>query len=262
MMAVMPEIQGRLTGQVAIVTGAGTGIGRAVAQALASEGARLVLVGRRPEPLRETAATLPEGAAMVMAADVTAAGAPASIAGRALEAWHRIDVLVNNAGVNLPARALDEVSLEGWRQVVDINLNGVFALTQAVLPVMRAQQSGTIVNISSVAGLEASLISGPAYSASKAAVNSFTESINLAERHRGIRACAVCPGEVATPILKQRPKPPPEAAFATMLQPEDLAAIVLLVATLPARAAVELVHVRPTILRQFVELGTEESRSG
>ena len=105
------------------------------------------------------------------------------------------------------------------------------------------------MNVSSIAGHSASVLSGPAYSAAKAAVNSLTQSINLSERRHGIRACAICPGEVATPIMAKRPKPPSEAAIATMLQPEDLAETIVAVAGLPQRAAVELVLITPTVLR-------------
>src|SRR5207302_8274676 len=128
-------------------------------------------------------------------------------------------------------------------------LHGTFQVTGAALPAMRRQGGGTIVNVSSIAGVTASLLAGPAYSAAKAAVVSFTQSINLAERSHGIRACAICPGEVATPIMERRPHPPSAAARATMLQPEDIAETILHVAALPDRAAVELVTIRPTVLR-------------
>jgi NAD(P)-dependent dehydrogenase (short-subunit alcohol dehydrogenase family) len=172
---------------------------------------------------------------------------------RVLSAWGRIDVLVNNAGLNVPKRDLDEVSIEDWRAIVDGNLNGPFILTRAVLPTMRQQRGGTIINISSMAGVRPSILSGPAYGASKAALNSFTESINAAERRHGIRACVICPGEVETPIMDLRPYPPSAAARKTMLQPEDVAEAALLVAALPPRAAVELILIRPTILRDVNE---------
>jgi NADP-dependent 3-hydroxy acid dehydrogenase YdfG len=122
-----------------------------------------------------------------------------------------------------------------------------------VLPSMRERHTGTIINVSSMAGKRASLLSGVAYSAAKAALNSFTDSINLAERPNGIRACVICPGEVATPIMKLRPYPPSDEAMATMLQPEDVAAAVLLVASLPQRAAIEEILIRPTVLRDVGE---------
>lgn len=244
---------GRLQGQTAIVTGAGTGIGRACAVALTGEGARVLLVGRRTEPLQETAGMLAEGTAVVYAADLTDESACEAVAQRALSEWGRIDILVNNAGINVPARDLEILSVEDWRRVIDADLNAPFMLTRATLPAMRERRSGTIINVSSAAGLRPSALSGPAYGAAKHALNAFTESINLVERPRGIRACAVCPGEVETPIMDLRPNPPSVAARATMLQPEDVADAVLLVAALPPRALVDLISIRPTFPRDVSE---------
>ena len=252
-------MEARLAGMVAIVTGAGSGIGRATACALAAEGARVALVGRRAPHLEAVRAAI-GSEALTFPADVSDEAQVSSLVAGVEDAWGRIDIVVNSAGVNVPARALEQVSGANWRQILDINLTGPFLLTRAVLPAMRRQRAGTIVNVSSMAALTVSHLSGPAYSASKAALNSFTESINLAERHNGIRACAICPGEVATAILEQRPHPPSLAARATMLQPEDLAQTILLVATLPPRATIELVLIRPTTLRDFGDDAREAGR--
>ena len=245
----------RLDGQVAIVTGAGTGIGRAAALAFAREGARVVLVGRRREPLEETATAVRDegGSALVHPADLTDPAAIDGLVARTLSEYGAIDILVNNAGINVPERDLAQLSVEDWKAVIDGDLNGPFMLTRAVLPSMRERRRGTVVNVSSMAGVRASILSGPAYSAAKSALNSFTDSINLAERAHGIRACAVCPGEVETPIMELRPYPPSSEARATMLQPEDVAEAILLVAALPQRAAIELILIRPTVLRDVTE---------
>jgi NAD(P)-dependent dehydrogenase (short-subunit alcohol dehydrogenase family) len=242
---------GRLEGQVAVVTGAGSGIGRATALALAGAGARVALVGRRAAPLEEVRGLVEAGAgtALVVPADIAESDTGRRVVEAVVGHWDRLDVLVNNAGMNVPGRALDVVTEADWQAVLQVNLTGTFLLTQAALPVMRRQGSGTVVNVSSIAGYRPSPVSGPAYSAAKAAVNSFTESVNQAERRHGIRACAICPGEVATPIMDRRPVPPTPEERAAMLQPEDLAETVLLVASLPKRAAVELVLVRPTSVR-------------
>jgi NADP-dependent 3-hydroxy acid dehydrogenase YdfG len=243
----------RLAGQVAIVTGGGTGIGEATAVALAREGARVAVVGRRAEPIEALAArvTAEGGTALAFPADVTDPDAVQGLVNEVREQWGRVDVLVNSAGVNVPRRDLASLSVADWDAVLRINLTGTFLVTHAVLPIMREQRSGTVVNVSSIAGYRAMALTGPAYNAAKAGVNAFTESINLAERRHGIRACAVCPGEVATPILDKRPEPPSPEARATMLQPEDLAETVLFVATLPQRATVELLTINPTEQRDW-----------
>ena len=244
---------GRLAGQAAVVTGAGSGIGRATALALGRAGARVVLAGRRPGALEDTAAALRAAGAVALThpGDVTLPETAPALAAAAERAWGRLDILVNNAGANVPVRDLDQLSVDGWRTVFDANLHSTFLVTASALPLMRRQGGGTIVNVASVAGLTASLLSGPAYSAAKSAVVSFTQSVNLAERRHGVRACAICPGEVATPIMDLRPFPPSAEARATMLQPEDVADAILLVVSLPPRATVDLVTIRPTVLRDF-----------
>jgi NADP-dependent 3-hydroxy acid dehydrogenase YdfG len=249
---------GRLDGQVAIVTGGGSGIGEATAVALAREGARVAVAGRRQQPLDEVvnAVTSAGGTALAAPLDVADPEAVTAAVGDVAERWGRVDLLVNNAGVNVPQRELASMTVPDWNTVVHINLTGTFLMTQAVLPYMRSQQAGTVVNVSSIAGYRPSALSGAAYNATKAGVNAFTESVNLAERRHGIRACALCPGEVATPILDKRPQPPSPEARAGMLQPEDLAATILFVATLPQRATVELLTILPTEQRDVTaELG-------
>lgn len=242
-----------LRDQVAVVTGGGTGIGRAAAGALADAGCRVALVGRRPEPLEEAAQELGARGAdcLVLSADVSDPASTRAVVDQVQQAWGRLDVLVNNAGLNVPRRALQDVSAEDWDTVLQVNLTGTFLMTQAALPVMREQRAGTVINVSSIAGYRPSRLTGPAYSAAKAGVIAFTDSVNLTERVHGIRACAICPGEVATPILDRRPQPPTPEARAAMLQPEDLAQTILLVASLPQRATIELLTIVPTDLGDF-----------
>ena len=241
---------GRMDGQVAVVTGAGSGIGLATATAFAREGCRVALVGRRPEPLQAAAYALGEHC-VALPADVSDAEAVARVVDEVVVRWGRVDVLVNNAGLNVVQRSTEAVSAQDWATVLDVNLTGTFLVTRAVLPTMRAQGCGTVLNVSSYAGWRAMALTGPAYSAAKAGVNSFTESLNLTERRHGIRACAVCPGEVATPIMDRRPVPPSAEARAAMLQPEDLAQTLLFLATLPQRASIELLTITPTVQRDW-----------
>jgi NAD(P)-dependent dehydrogenase (short-subunit alcohol dehydrogenase family) len=225
----------------AIVTGAGSGVGRAVALRLLAGGWRVGLVGRRAETLAETAALATAGEAVALPCDVADAGAVA----RAFADFGPIDVLVNAAGTNVARRSLDVVTAADFRQLVDANLTGAFHCVHAALPPMRKRGGGTIVNVVSDAGLVANSKAGPAYVASKFGLVGLTQSINAEERGRGVRACAICPGDINTPLLDKRPAPPPVAAREAMLQPEDLVACVMLVIDLPPRAVVEQLVVRP-----------------
>lgn len=241
-----------LAGKTALITGAGSGIGRAAVLAYAEAGASLSICGRRRALLEETAvAARAYGVPVrVYALDVADPDAVAAWVGDARDAFGRIDVLLNCAGTNARQRTWANTTIDSWDELIATNLKGVFLTTRAVLPTMREQHDGLIINVSSIAGVQASLVSGVAYSASKFGVVSLTQSLNLEEWHNGIRASAVCPGEVATPIMDKRPNPPPEHAHALMIQPEDMGATLVFLATLPPRVVVEQVLIRPTV-RQY-----------
>ena len=202
---------GRLAGKVAIVTGAGSGMGRSIVVTLAREGARQIIAGRSLDKLEETAAEARKSGAevVVVSIDVSDPSQAATLASKALELWGRIDLLVNNAGTNTKRRAYADAELADWDSVVRTNLDGVYHCTRAVLPSMREQKAGQIINISSMAGRQASVMSGVAYSASKHGVVALTQSLNQEEWKNGIRGTCIEPGEVATPILDLRPDVPP-----------------------------------------------------
>lgn len=231
---------------IAVVAGAGSGVGRAVAVELGKRGYNLALLGRREAPLQETAA-LAGGAArkLVVPCDLADEVAVAAAADRVRAELGDAEVRVNSAGTNVARRSLAELSIEDYRLVIDVNLNGAYFVTRAFLPAMRQRGRGTIVHVVSDAGLSANRISGAAYVASKFGLVGLTGTINAEERRHGIRACAVCPGEINTPLLDRRPAPPPVEARAKMLQAEDVAACVMLAIDLPDRATVEQIIVRP-----------------
>lgn len=236
--------------QTAIVTGAGTGVGRAVATALLRRGWRVALIGRREEPLRETAALAEAepGEAFIHPCDIADAGKVSTVVAEILEQFGgSVDVLVNAAGTNLPDRRLDQLTPETWRMVMAANLDGAFYLAHALLPAMRQSGRGVIVNVNSLAGLRASALSGASYSASKFGMTALTQTINAEENANGIRATGVYPGDINTPLLEKRPQIPPPEARARMLQAEDVAACVLLAIDLPDRAVVEELVVRPRV---------------
>ena len=243
-----------LQGKVAWITGAGSGIGRAGAVELAKAGARVVLSGRRAEPVEEAAAEINAagGMAEALALDVADKDAGARAAARILERWGRVDILVNSAGINLPNRYWKNLTPDSFAQIVGINLNGALYCIHAVLPAMRAQKDGLVINVSSWAGRFETYATGPAYNASKHAMAALTASLNDEECVNGIRACVIYPGEVATPILKKRPKPPSPEEIARMLQAEDLGRTIRFVAEMPPRACVNEILISPTWNRFFV----------
>ena len=187
---------GQFTDKVVVVTGAGTGIGAGIARGFADAGARVAFVGRRPEPLAAAAAGLDEDRVLLHSCDVSDREAVAALASAVEAEWGAVDVLVNNAGINTNPRAVGDVAPEDWDQTIAINLTGVYNMVRVVLPGMRQQNDGLIITISSIAGLRASKLGGAAYSASKHGAVALTNSINEEEVEFGIRACAICPGEV------------------------------------------------------------------
>ena len=250
-----------LNGKVAWITGGGSGIGLAGAMELAQAGAHVVISGRtaasNASALKQLRA---EGSAEVLQLEVSDRKAVAQAAKEILGRHGRIDILINSAGTNLGKRNLHNMSVEGWDEVVAVNLSGLFYCCHAVLPAMRAQKGGLIINMSSWAGRYASTLTGPAYNATKRAVIALTESINAEECIHGIRATSVLPGEVATPILEKRPVPPPQEVRARMLQAEDLGQTILYLASLPPRACVNELIISPTWNRFYVG-GLEKAKA-
>lgn len=233
--------------KTAVVTGAGSGVGQAIALALAKQGWRVALVGRRAEALSETvnrAGSL-DGQFLACPCDIGDSDAVARMARQVLAKFKEVEVLVNSAGTNAPRRALEVLSLQDYHAMLDANLNGAYYCVQAFLPQMRARRSGTIVNIVSDAGKQASPKAGPAYVMSKFGLAGLTQSINAEERANGVRACAIFPGDIDTPLLDKRPQPPPSEVRAKMLKPGDVAECALFCINLPPHAIVEEILVRP-----------------
>lgn len=247
-------MQRSIEGQVAWVTGAGSGIGQAGAIALAGAGARIILSGRRAEPLEETAAAIREkgGQAVVAPADVSDVSDVMEVRDKIVDAFGRCDILVNNAGLNVPNRRWREIEPKSFDAVVAVDLSGPFYVASAVLPMMRAQKSGLLIHVSSWAGRYVSLLTGPAYTAAKHGLVALSESINQEECVNGIRSCCICPGEVATPILDKRPVPVTAEERAKMLQSDDLADTILFVARMPATVCVNEILMSPTANRGYL----------
>ncbi|MFC3226356.1 SDR family oxidoreductase [Marinibaculum pumilum] len=244
-----------IAGKVAWITGAGSGIGEAAALALAGAGMHVVLSGRRMEALGAVAQKIEAagGTAMIEVLDVADRDAVYRVAERIAERFDRLDMLVNNAGINIPQRNWGDVTLDGWEEIVNINLNGAFYCIAAALPMMRRQQDGLVVTTASWAGKYVLKFAGPAYNATKHAVVAMSESLNKEECGNGIRATAVCPAEVATPIMDKRPVPVPAEDRAKMVQPEEMGELMLFLARLPETVCLNEVIISPTYNRIYIE---------
>ena len=231
----------------AVVTGAGSGVGQSLALKLVRQGWRVALIGRRAAALQETLKLAGPLASQLLLApcDIGSVEAVQAMAKKVLAELGAVEVLVNAAGTNAPRRALEVLSLEDYRAMIDTNLHGAYYCVQAFLPQMRGRGTGTIVNIVSDAGKLANPKAGPAYVMSKFGLAGLTQSINCEERHHGVRACAIFPGDIDTPLLNKRPLVPDAAARAKMMQAEDIADCALLCINLPPRAIVEEMIVRP-----------------
>lgn len=212
-----------LRDKVAIVTGGGTGIGRGIALSLSREGTRVVICGRRADRLENTVKTIREaaGQALAVQADISKEEDVLRVVQSALTTYNRIDFLINNAGIYTGA-PIHETTAENWDQAMEINLRGPFLLTRHVLPVMRAQRSGHILNISSESGLEYYL-GDAAYGSSKHALNAFAEYTQRENQDYNIRVNTICPGMVVTEMTENSAG----LDHSKCLYPEDIADLVI-----------------------------------
>ena len=242
-----------LSGKVAWVTGAGSGIGEAAALALAREGCAVLLSGRRREPLPAVADRITKagGKAMVAPGDMGDPAVPDQVAADIARDFGRLDILVNNAGANITERRWRELTPERIKHMLDTNLNSAFYCASAALAVMRPRKDGLLIHTASMAGRVIGLLSGSTYVAAKHGVVAMSHTINMEEFQNGIRSTVLCPGEVATPILDRRPTPVPAEDRARMLQPEQMADLILYVAKLPANVCINEIQVTPTWNRGY-----------
>lgn len=242
----------QLDGKIALVTGGGTGVGQAIAKVFAEAGAQVVITGRRQDKLEQTCAAIQAPKPVrSFAMDVADRSQVVALIDWINSDFGTIDIVVNNAGVNIRERRVEELKPEAWDYVFDVNTNGVFNVIHAVLPQMRARHDGVLITISSLGGVRPSILAGAAYSASKHATNALMQVIALEEKDNGIRSTIIAPGEINTPILDERPVKVSDEHKARILQPEDVAAAALFVATLPARVHVPELLIKP-VTQAFV----------
>lgn len=242
-------MQTNLSGQVIVVAGASSGMGRSTALALAQAGASLVIAGRNSAALNELQAEIAQlgGQAIAVPTDATDRAAVERLIESALKSYGRIDVLINSVGANIKRRALDELTDESWNGMLATNLTAAFNLTQAVVSTLRSQGRGLIIHISSVAAKKADR-SGVAYQATKAGVAALAHATSEEERANGIRVSVIYPGMTDTPLVLQRPVPTPPEVLAKALQPEDIADACLFIIGLPARVHVPELVLSPSEL--------------
>lgn len=235
--------------QVALVVGASSGIGRATAAMLAGAGARVMAAARREDRLKQLQGEMSAAGTPVeiFAADATSVPAMEKLVEHTRERLGEIDILVYASGTNTPERALTRLTPAVWDKLIQVNLNGAFYATYAVLPRMRERGAGHLIYIASVSGLMPD-VSGAAYQASKRGMVGLAHAIRVEEKEHGIRTCVICPGLVDTEILEFRPVKPSAETLAKALQPEDVAAAVIAVAQLPARVVVPEMQIVPTYL--------------
>jgi NAD(P)-dependent dehydrogenase (short-subunit alcohol dehydrogenase family) len=231
-----------LSGQIAVVTGAGRGIGAAIAAKLAKLGATAILCGRTQKPLQATASAISSGGgkAHVRQCDISALESVDALAAWVEQTFGRLDILVNNAGVGAFAAPLHELTPEQWEKVLNTNLRGVFYCIRAFAPLMIRHKSGHIINISSLAGKNA-LPNGAAYAASKWGLNGLSYSVAEELRTHNIRVSVVCPGSVDTELSPHEGKNPNK-----MLKPDDVAHVVAMLVQQAPQSFVSEVLIRPT----------------
>jgi len=232
------------------ITGGGSGMGAASARAAARDGWTVVLSGRRADRLAAVATAIRDdgGTADVLPLDANDPEAVAAARDILLAQYGRLDGLVLAAGLNRPARRWDDQSLPDFRAIVDTNLTAVVTVVDAALPALR-ESGGIVVVVSSYAGWSFQPGAGVAYSASKTALGSVVRTLNQQEAGHGVRATHLCPGDVATDFLDQRPSVPDAAARAVMLQPEDIARSVSFVLEAPSHMRVDELVVSPVFQR-------------
>lgn len=233
-----------LKNKVALVTGAGKGIGRAIALALAKEGANVVIASRTMKDLQSLAREIGDlgRKALPVEADVTRESNIKSMIQTAVDKFAGLDILINNAGMGVFGR-VQELSTQDWDDMFEVNLRGLFICTREALPHLKRKKESMIVNIASLAGKNA-FVGGAGYAATKWGVLAFSKCLMLEERDAGVRVLAICPGSVDTRFFDHPSLPNPKDK--NILHPEDVARTVVEAIKLPQRAMVSEIDIRPT----------------
>ncbi len=235
-----------LNNAIVAVTGGATGIGYAISKAFAEAGCRVALGSRRADVVDEAVKSLHQtGRVWGAKLDVTDRSQVNSFFDAVAQHWGEPDILVQAAGVNIKTRSIGEMTPEQWDQVMAINATGAYNCIHRILPGMRSKRTGLIINISSVAGKRALALGGVAYSASKFAMTALGTCVSNEVGVEGVRITNVYPGEVDTPILEHRPTPVTDSHRQSMLQPSDIASVILSLAKLAPHIHVPEIVIKP-----------------
>ena len=235
-----------------LITGGGSGMGRAIALSMAEEGASVGICGRRKDALLETINLHETGSKpKEFIADVTDRSSVGKLFDWFDEEFGSLDIMVHAAGLNIANRSMQELEHEDWDQLIETNLTGSFNILSPALKRMREKQKGLIILINSVAGRRATPLAGIAYNCSKFGMTALGLGVGEEEKENGIRITNIYPGEVNTEILNQRKQPPNEMHRASILQPADISSIVVSLSKLPDHVHVPELVVKPT-LQSFV----------
>lgn len=235
------------TGDVALVTGAGRGIGRAVALALGGAGARVALLSRTPSDVESAAAAIRDagGEALALACDVADADQVTGAVSRVSEVLGPVDLLVNNAGVGTVAPSeVADYEVAEWDRIVDVNLRGAFLCCRAVLPSMRERRRGTVINVGSISGHRSAPLVSP-YGVSKFGLVGLNQALIAENQRHGVRVCMVSPGPTDSTIWDKKRVPIPPEVRAAMMRPEEVADVVMFLARLPENVRIDDVVVLP-----------------
>jgi serine 3-dehydrogenase (NADP+) len=238
-----------LNNQKVLIVGASSGIGREIARLAADEGARVVAAARRLDRLETLRAeSMAKGNPIeILEADASRLEDMEQLGARALADLGGLDILVYAAGTNTPDRVLTRLNPQIWNSLLEVNLNGAYYITQAILPHMRAAKAGHLIYISSISGLLPD-VSGAAYQASKRGLVGFAHAIRVEEKENGIRTSVICPGLVDTELIDKRPIKPSPETLRRALKPVDVADLVLAIARMPAHVVIPEVQILPTTL--------------
>jgi NAD(P)-dependent dehydrogenase (short-subunit alcohol dehydrogenase family) len=235
-----------LNGKIALVIGGGGGIGLGIAKALAAEGCKVAIADNDEEALINAAKAVGgETGFAWQRCDITKREQVSQLFKWLDDELGPVDILVNSAGINVSNRMMSNIDPADFDRMMEVNTTGTFNCIHAALPAMRKKGAGLIINIVSLAGKRAMLLAGMPYCVSKFATSALGTFVNLEECGNGIKVTNIYPGETNTPIVDKRPTPPPPEKRAKMLQPEDIAACVVTVAKLPARAIVPELIITP-----------------